>query len=295
MIAITGATGKTGEKLARLLLDKNVKIRAVGRSLEKLSALRDKGAEVAVGDQADSSFLTKAFAGCESVYLLIPPKMDSPDVRKYYNIMGDAAIEAVRKNGVEKVVFLSSLGAELDAGTGPVVGLHDVEAKLEKLNETTIAFLRAGYFMENTLMNASLIKTQGINGNSTPPDAPIAMVASHDIAKKAAELLTDASLKGHVIVDLFSERISYKEATKQIGEAIGIPGLTYVQFPDTEAIKAMTSMGVSANLAQAFVELSAALGKGRIMPTQIDPLKPNGETKFKTFAKEVFEPVYKKA
>jgi uncharacterized protein YbjT (DUF2867 family) len=295
MIAITGATGQTGSKITNLLLDKKQKIRVIGRSEEKLLPLKKRGAEIAVGNQEDAAFLTKAYTGCDAVYLLIPPKMDTPDLRAHYNKFGDAAVEAIKKSGVKIVIFLSSLGAELESGSGPVIGLHDVEAKLRKLKDTGIVFLRPGYFMENTLTNASLIKNQHINGNTTPPNAKVAMIATKDIAKKAAELLTTQSCKGHMIVDIFGDKLSYKDATKEIGNAIGIPDLPYIQFTDADAIKAMTGMGLSENMAQSFVELSASIGKGLIHATQIDPDKPNTQTSFATFAKEIFTPAYKKA
>lgn len=295
MIAITGATGQTGSKIANILLDKKQKIRVIGRSEEKLLHLKNRGAEIAVGSQEDVSFMTKAFTGCNSVYFLIPPKMDTFDVRSYYNQLGDIGVEAIKKSNVKTVIFLSSIGAELDAGTGPVIGLHDVEAKLEKLKDTGIVFLRAGYFMENTLTNVSLMKTQRINGNTMPPDAKVSMIATKDIAEKAAELLVSQSGKEHVIVEIFGDSISYKDATALIGKAIGIPDLPYIQFTEADTLVAMTSMGVSQNLAQSFIEMASSIGKGLIHTTQIDPLKPNTSTTFKTFAQEVFAPIYKKA
>ena len=295
MIAITGATGQTGSKIANLLLEAGKQIRVLSRSEEKLKAFKESGAEIAVGNQENLSFLTKAFTGCEAVYLMIPPKIDTNDVRRYYDTMGDVAVKAIRKSGVKKVVFLSSLGAELRSGTGPVIGLHDVESKLSKLSRIDMAILRVGYFMENTLMNASLIRNRHIIGNTIPPDVYLTMVATRDIAKKAADLLATPSFKGHSIIDLFGDRITYQEATRQLGEAVGILTLSYVQFPDADAVKNMMEMGVSKNMAHSFVELSSAIAKGMVHPTQIDPLKPNADTSFKEFANEVLKPAFQKA
>jgi uncharacterized protein YbjT (DUF2867 family) len=295
MVVVTGATGQTGSKVTGLLLDKGIKVRVVGRSEKNLGQFKNRGAQTAVGKQEDLSFLTGAFKGADSVYLLIPPKLDTPDIRKYYNDLGSVAVKALQESGVKKVVFLSSLGAELDSGTGPVIGLHDVEAMLAKLTRTDIVMLRAGYFMENTLRNIPLIKHNHINGNPVPPDAPVSMVATRDIAEKAAGLLSAPTFKGHSVVDLFGDRISYKEATRLLGEVVGIPDLSYVEFPGPDAEKSMVQMGMSENMARSFVELSASLGKGLIHPTQIDPQKPNAAMKFKQFAEEVFGPEFKNA
>ena len=46
MIAITGATGNTGSKIAHLLLDKGEEVRVISRSLERLRKFEDRGAEI---------------------------------------------------------------------------------------------------------------------------------------------------------------------------------------------------------------------------------------------------------
>jgi uncharacterized protein YbjT (DUF2867 family) len=295
MIVVTGATGKTGSVIADLLLEKGEKVRVIGRSSERLKQLRDKGAEIEVGDQGDPVFLTRSFSNADSAYLLIPPKFDALDIRVFYNTMGDSAVAAIKDSGIKKVVFLSSLGAELEHGTGPVAGLHDVEDKLKWLIGVDIAILRPGYFMENTLGTIPLIKNQRINGSSMVSNAPVAMIATLDIAVKAVKLLTEKAFLGVSIIDLYGDRLSYWEATRQIGAVIGMPDLPYVQFSDKDAVAAFRKMGVSENVALSYVELSHAISMGKVRPTQIDPDKPNTPTRFKQFAEQVFRPAYKMA
>ena len=295
MIVVTGATGKTGSIITDMLLEKGQKVRAIGRSSERLKRFRDKGAEIAVGDQSDPVFLARAFSNADSAYLLIPPKFDVLDIRVFYNVMGDAAVAAIKDSGVKKVVLLSSLGAELEFGTGPVIGLHDVEEKLKWLIGVDTAILRPGYFMENVLGTIPLIKNQRINGGSMVPNAPVAMIATRDIAGEAIKLLTGKAFLGVSIIDLFGDRLTYWEATRLIGKAIGIPDLPYVQFSDEDAVAAFRKMGLSENVALSYVELSRAISEGKVKPTQIDPEKPNTPTKFNQFAEEVFRPAYKMA
>ena len=295
MIAITGATGQTGSKIANLLLNNGQKIRVIGRSENKLKPFKERGAEIAVGNQDDIQFLTNAFRNSNAVYLLIPPKMDVRDIREYYNLIGDTSIEAIIKSGVKKVVFLSSMGAELNSGTGPVLGLYDIESKLGRLTDVDLAILRPAFFMENFLANIPLIKHEHINSTTMPKDVPFVMISTIDIAKKVAEHLTSQSFTGHNIIELFGDRLSYREITRLIGEAIGIPDLPYVQASDAVAFKNMTGMGVSENMANSLIEMTGAIGKGLIHPTMIDPLKPNTNTNFQTFVNEVFKPAYQNA
>jgi uncharacterized protein YbjT (DUF2867 family) len=295
MIVVTGATGKTGSIITELLLEKGEKVRAIGRSSERLKRFRDKGAEIEAGDQSDPIFLTRAFSNADSAYLLIPPKFDALDIRVFYNTMGEAVVAAIKDSGVKKVVFLSSIGAELEYGTGPVTGLHDVEEKLKWLIGVDVAILRPGYFMENTLGTIPLIKNQRINGGSMVSNAPVTMIATRDIAVEAAKLLAEKAFLGLSVIDLFGDRLTYAEATRHIGAAIGIPDLPYVQSSDEDAVAAFRKMGLSENVALSYVELSRAISAGKVQPTQIDPESPNTPTRFKQFAEEVFRPAYKMA
>ena len=49
MIVVTGASGRTGRKVAENLLAKGKKVRAIGRDTKRLAPVVDQGAEAAVG------------------------------------------------------------------------------------------------------------------------------------------------------------------------------------------------------------------------------------------------------
>jgi uncharacterized protein YbjT (DUF2867 family) len=292
MITITGASGKTGSHLANVLLEKKVAIRCVGRDEVHLSHFKNKGAELFIGDQGNVDFLTKAFTGADVAYLLIPPNMQTSDFRAFYNEMGKVALEAINRSGVKKVVFLSSIGAEIDHDNGPVKGLYDVENMLRTLSTVDIAFLRPAYFMENTLGNIPLIKSQKINGGPSKGDVPFCLIATKDIAEKAAELILENKFTGHKIYDLFGDYLSYKKITSIIGENIGIPALQYIEFTPEDSIFALVQMGLSRNLAESFVELSSGLSKKMLNPTTIGTDTPNTPTRYSEFVRDIFVPMY---
>jgi uncharacterized protein YbjT (DUF2867 family) len=295
MITVAGASGKTGSKAAEALLWNGEKVRVIGRSADHLTSLQEKGAVPFVGDMSEVNFLTSALAGADAAYLLVPPKMDTADIRKYYTTMTRVMVEAIKRSGIKKVVFLSSLGAERASGTGPVTGLHDAEKLLGALSSVDIVFLRAGYFYENTLMNVGLIHSRQIVSSSITMDAPIFMVAANDIGQKAAELLAKRDFAGHTVVDLFGQLISYYEIALLIGKRLDMPQLRYVQASDKESMESMTSMGISKNMAKSFIELARSVSAGKIISTTLNPKKPNAPTPYSKFVDEVFYPLYKKA
>jgi len=260
MYTLMGAAGNISARLAGLLLEKNQKVRILGRSTERLQSFIDSGAEVAIGDAADSDFLTEAFKEANAVYTMIPVNYTAADYRRYQNEIGQSIARAIERSGVTHVLSLSSLGAHLPDKTGPIKGLHDQEQRLNKLEGTNILHLRPTFFMENMLENIDMIKNMGLNGGHINGDMPFAMIATRDIAHVAMVHILERDFSGKVVKELLGPRdISMKEATRIIGEKIGIPDLTYVHFSRDDYIKGLTQAGLTNDMAQLLAEMSAGL------------------------------------
>jgi uncharacterized protein YbjT (DUF2867 family) len=191
---------------------------------------------------------------------------------------------------------LSSVGAHLSEGTGPILGLHDLEAKFDTLRDAAVVHLRPAYFMENHLWSIPVIRGQGVNGSPVLPDAPIPMVATKDIADAATRLLLGGTFTGHSVRYLLGPRdLTMSEATRILGKAIGNPGLKYVQFPEEEARKAMIGMGMSRSVVEALLEMERGFNTGRIHPTQERNAENTTPTTLEEFAITVFASAYKAA
>jgi uncharacterized protein YbjT (DUF2867 family) len=182
MITIMGATGHTGRTIAEILLGYGEKVRVLSRAEKHLEPLIQRGAEPAIGVASDRAYLIKAFRGADAVYALIPPNMTAPDFRAYQDNIGESTAAALAESGVGYVVFLSSIGAHLPEGTGPIVGLHRQEERLRKVSDLNVLSLRPGYFFENHFGTLGLIKAQGIDGGALAPDLAFPQIATRDIA-----------------------------------------------------------------------------------------------------------------
>jgi uncharacterized protein YbjT (DUF2867 family) len=277
MFVITGATGKVGGGIAERLLAEGKQVKAIARNRGKSAALEKAGAEIALGDMKDAVFLAKSFVGAEAVFLMVPPDLATPDVQAHYDAYGAAAAKAVAESGVRYVVHLSSFGAHLAKGNGPIAGLHRQEERLNALSGVNVLHLRAGYFMENFYAGIGMIKGMGIYGSPMLPDLKFPQIATKDISAHAALRLVKKDFAGHVVQELLGSRdLSMKEATAAIGKAIGKPELPYVQFPYEDALKAMVGMGLSQSIAESFVEMNkgfneGALGKANRNPATTTP------------------------
>ena len=293
---VCGATGNIGSRIAEILLAAGEPVRAVGRERVRLGPLAAKGAEPWPGDIGDTGFLEKAFSGARGAFILVPPRYDAPDFREYQSRIGASLVSALSKARVPRIVALSSVGAHLAEGTGPILGLHDLESRLSTLKEAGVVCLRPGYFMENLLWSIPLIRSQGINGSPIRPDVPLAMVATEDIADAAARLFVEGMFHGHEVRYLLGPRdLTMSEATHVLGEAIGKPGLKYVRFPEEEARKAMALAGMSGSVVEGMLEMQRGFNAGIVRPTRERSVENTTPTTLESFSRSFFAHAYRAA
>jgi uncharacterized protein YbjT (DUF2867 family) len=290
MYVLLGSNGQITAKLAALLLAAGHPVRVVGRSADSLAPLARAGAEVAVGEVADSAFLERAFAGARSVYTMIPPCYAEQDVRAAQDRIGAAIARALSKVPVPRVVNLSSMGAELSHGTGPIEALHAQEQRLSAVRSIDLLHLRPGSFMQNLLPAAAAVAAAGVLPGFEAPDATIPMVSTVDIATVAARELATPRHRGVLLLHA-SRHITMREAAAALGAVIGKPGLAYVQSAPAEGKAQLRAHGFSASAADQIEVLArwlstSPLGSTRVAPVEVQP------TTIEVFAREEFEPAH---
>jgi len=126
---ITGGAGRISGPITEKLLGAGHLVTIIGRDASKLAKLKEKGAVIAEGSVEDPSFLAFAFSGADVAYLMIPPNFQTEDFREYQHRVGQNYIAALKSAGIRKVVFLSSIGAHMGTGSGPVDGLSGSEER----------------------------------------------------------------------------------------------------------------------------------------------------------------------
>lgn len=293
MYVITGATGNTGKIVADTLLAKGQKVRVIGRSAEKLQPFVSQGAEAFVGSVEDAAAMTRAFTGARAVYAMIPPDMASKDFRAAQDRISDALAAALETAGVTHAVTLSSVGADKPARTGPVVGLHNLEEKLNRIANLNVLHLRAGYFMENLLAQIGVIRSMGMTAGPLKGDLPVAIIATRDIGAAAATALEKLDFSGKQTRELLGQRdVSMRECAEIIGKAIGKPALSYTHAPAMMLKPALMQMGMSANMVDLLLEMSDALNSGHMAALEKRSAANTTPTGIETFVAEVFVPVY---
>ena len=291
MYAIIGASGNTGSAVAGKLLAHGEKVRVIGRDAKRLEGLVQKGAEAFVADVNDVAALSQAFRGAKAVYLMIPPNPAIPNVREDQEQVSDALVAAVQSAGVEYAVVLSSIGADKPDKTGPVLGLHNLEQKLNGVAALKAVYLRAGYFMENLLPQIMIIKSFGVTGGPLRGDLKVAMIATEDIGSAAAEALLKLEFSGKQARELLGQRdVTYQEVAAVIGKAIGKPELGYVQLGPAQIKPALVQVGMSSNMADLLLEMSDALNSGYMAAREPRSAQNTTPTPIEAFVAEQFVP-----
>ena len=289
MYVILGASGNTGSIIANSLLSAGKKVRVVGRGAGRLQRFVDKGAEAFTADMSDAAALTKAFTGARAAYLLLPPAKSREDQEKD----SDGIAKAVKKSVLRYAVHLSSYGAQVAEGAGPVSGLHSSEQKLNAIEGLNVLHLRAAYFMENNLAAIGMIHGMGILGNALLPDLKIPMAATRDVGDYAAQRLLHLDFSGKQTRELLGERdLSITEATAVIARGIGKPDLRYQQFPYDQVQQVLTQLGVPPKGAAMYIEMYKAINAGVLVPLEPRSRENTTPTSFEGFVQDVFAPAY---
>lgn len=290
-IVVTTPTGNIGSKLANVLLDRKSNLTLIARHPEKVKDLASRGAKVIAGEHSDPGIVEQAVRGADALFWLTPAEMTSHDPLGTARRMAEVGASVLRKHPDLHVVQLSSAGAFLPSGTGPIVGLHETEEKFRGAGKNIIS-LRPNEFMENIFFSLPTIIGQNSIFTSIPGSAKAPFIATQDIAEIAAEFLLK-SIDGHHVVDIVGpQEISLDEWARIAGEAIG-KEIRVVTVPGDKLKAAMSQSGMSPEMAALLVEMEEAYPKiqGHFKGDQ----KRIGKITFSQFAREVFAPAYKKA
>jgi uncharacterized protein YbjT (DUF2867 family) len=286
---ISGGGGNTGSIIANSLLSKGEKVRVLGRDAGRLQRFVRKGAEAFTADVSDAAALTKAFSGARAAYVMLPPL----NSREEQERQSDAITKAVKDSGLRYAVHLSSYGAHVPEGTGPVAGLHSSEQKLNGITGLNVLHLRAAYFMENNLAAIDMIHGMGLFGHALLPDLKLPMIATRDVGDYAAQRLLNLDFSGKQTRELLGERdLSMAEATAVIARGIGKPDLRYEQSPFDQVQQVLEQMGMPQKKAAVYLEMFEAINAGLLAAQELRSRENSTPTSFEQFVQDVFAPAY---
>ncbi|HZI54304.1 MAG TPA: NAD(P)H-binding protein, partial [Chitinophagaceae bacterium] len=263
---VTGGAGNISKPLIKKLLEAGHEVIAVGRNADHLKELTTKGAKQAIGSIEDTEFLKKTFAGADAVYTMIPPNYTTTDLKNWMRQIGKNYADAIQASNVKYVVNLSSVGAHLPNGCGPVSGLYHVEQALNQIKNIHLRHLRPVYFFSNFLGSIGMVKQMNIIGaNFGGESFKMALADTNDVAEVAFGELNNGVFPANSVRYIASDERTTDEIAKVLGTAIGKPDLHWVVFTDEQAFNGMLQAGLPEELAKNYTEMGHAIQTGIMM------------------------------
>lgn len=290
-IAVTTPAGNVGHYLTRILIRGGIRPLLVTRHPENLPAGVREHADVAAADVRYAEQTTAALTGVDALYWVDPPSA-AEDPLADYDRATAALVEAVRRNGISRVVLQSSVGAEKRHGVGEIDGLAATETALDALVDELgldVAHLRCGYFATNLAMQAEAVRTGRLT-TVLPLDLAQPWVAPRDIAEVAATILLDPSWHGRRVQAVHGpEDLSWAQVARILTGELERE-VTAERVSDGDMLGALRAMGMTPEQADAMLGMSTGLRDG-FEPEQPRSIVTTTPTTLRTWVREELAPM----
>ena len=224
-VVVTGSTGKQGGAVARGLLERGHKVRAVTRDPNSTQAksLASAGATLVTASLEDTAAITKALEGATSLFAMTTPFGGTDGETR----QGVAAADAAKAAGVH-LVFTSVGSANRQTGVPHFDSKYEVEKHIAKIG-VRATILAPVFFMEN-LYFAKEQLAKGIYPTAVPPTRTLAQIAVADIGAVAVRVLEDAGRFTGKRFDLAGDELTGNDVVAILARVTGRP-FTHYQLP----------------------------------------------------------------
>lgn len=261
MFFIAGITGKVGGAAARTLLEAGRPVRALVRDPQKASDWARRGVELQQGDFTDAASIAAALDGVEAAFLMLPPLLAPQPGFPEAKAMIASYRAALHQTPPPRLVLLSSFGSERDSGLGLITATHLMEQALSDLPMPT-AVIRAGCFLDNFVYERARAASSGLfDSLLAPTDRSVPMIASGDIGREVARLLT-GNWSGKKIVELGTP-FSPDELARAMSEALGRPVEARTIPPEARPAR-LEAMGLTPETSGPYEEMWEGVNTGWI-------------------------------
>ncbi|MGJ3509466.1 NAD(P)H-binding protein [Enemella sp. A6] len=286
-IAVTTPMGHVGRHVTSMLIRSGVRPLLLARKPTNVAPELWEHADIVEANSTDPAQVTAATQGVDAIYWVDPSVMSSDPVADY-TLATKALVKAVTANGIGRVVFQSSIGAEKRHGVGEIDGLAVTEVALDAL-DVDVTHLRCGYFFTNLLLDIDAVR-QGQVTTVLPLDQPMSWVAPRDIAEVASLTLLNTQWRGRRVHAVHGPQdLSWRQVAETLTAHVGHP-VQAEQITDTEMLQRYLAVGMPPMMADAVLGMSTGLRDG-FRPEQRRTLATTTPTTLTSWIHEELIPV----
>jgi uncharacterized protein YbjT (DUF2867 family) len=223
VIAVTGATGQQGGAVARKLLAKGWKVRALTRDVDKPAAQEfvSLGAEIFPGDMENRAELDSAFQGAYGVFSVqnfwLPNVGFEGEIRQ-----GKIVADAAKAAGVQHLVYSSVGAAHRGMGQKHFESKWIIEQYIHSL-DIPYTILRPAFFMENHNWSRAQILNGTLTSMGLRPEKEIQSVAVEDIGIFAALAFANPKQYLGKTLELSGDELTEAQTAEVFSKVIGRP------------------------------------------------------------------------
>lgn len=286
-IAITTPNGNVGHHLTRMLVRAGIRPLLLTRHPDSIAPELDPFVDVARADSHNSDEVVAATRGVDAIYWVDPSVMSEDPLGDYARATG-ALVRAVEANGIRRVVFQSSVGAEKRHGVGEIDGLAATEVALDAL-DIDVTHLRCGYFFSNLLLSVESLRAGRLT-TVLPLDARMPWVAPRDIAEVAAMTLLNREWSGRRVRAVHGPAdLSWAEVAAILTEEFGRE-VVAERITDDEMLRVLRDAGMPEAMADAVLGMSTGMREG-FVPEQERTVATTTPTGLRAWVREELVPL----
>jgi uncharacterized protein YbjT (DUF2867 family) len=259
----------------------------VTSTTERAKDIEALHAKPLIGSVEDAAFVNRAFANADAVYLMVPPNWTlKGEWIDYQKAVVDNYINSIVQNRVKNIALLSSIGAHMRKGAGPIDGLGYAEIELDALKDVNVKVFRPSYFFYNLFSMIPLLKNMNIVGsNFGDTDEKLVLVHTSDIADVIGNALAKLDFTGYSIQYIASDERHPNDIAEVITKAVGKPA-PWVTFTDEQSLQGMLQAQLPITIANGYTQLGTSLRAGTLQADYWKNRPVLGKIKLEDFAKE---------
>jgi uncharacterized protein YbjT (DUF2867 family) len=238
-VLVTGATGYVGGRLIPRLLQAGLAVRAMARSLDKLSGrpwASDPNVELVRGDVLDRDALYRAAAGCDAAYYLVHGMIAGKSGFAAADRQSALNMAAVaEKAGLKQIIYLGGLGDPADPRLSPHLASRHEVGRILRAGSVPATVLRAAMILGSGSASFEILRylVERLPWMITPKwvQTPTQPIAISNVLGYLIGCLRDSRTYGQTFDIGGPEIITYEELIHLFAEEADLPQRRVVPVP----------------------------------------------------------------